>query len=35
MRDRYRKLLANVEGDMVFSKDGDVVWQCSNCGHIC
>ena len=33
--DRYRKLLANVEGDMVFSKDGDVVWQCSNCGHIC
>ena len=33
--DRYRKLLANVEGDMVFSKDGDVDWQCSNCGHIC
>ncbi len=33
--ERYRKLLANVEGDLVFSKDGDVVWQCSNCGHIC
>ncbi len=32
--ERYRKLLANVEGDLVFSKDGDVVWQCSNCGHI-
>ncbi len=32
--DRYRKLLANIEGDMVFSKDGDVVWECSNCGHI-
>ncbi|MBR6080082.1 MAG: rubrerythrin family protein [Treponema sp.] len=33
--ERYRKLLANVEGDLVFSKDGDVIWQCSNCGHIC
>ena len=33
--ERYRKLLANVEGDLVFSKDGDVMWQCSNCGHIC
>ncbi|HIV85839.1 MAG TPA: rubrerythrin family protein [Candidatus Monoglobus merdigallinarum] len=32
--DRYRKLLANIEGDCVFSKDGDVIWQCSNCGHI-
>ena len=33
--ERYRKLLANIEGDLVFSKEGDVVWQCSNCGHIC
>lgn len=33
--DRYRKLLANIEGDLVFSRDGDTVWQCSNCGHIC
>lgn len=33
--ERYRKLLANIEGDVVFSKDGDVIWQCSNCGHIC
>ena len=32
--DRYRKLLANVEGGLVFSRDGDMVWQCSNCGHI-
>lgn len=32
--ERYRKLLANVEGDLVFSKDGDQIWQCSNCGHI-
>ena len=32
--ERYRKLLANVKGDLVFSKEGDAVWQCSNCGHI-
>ncbi len=32
--ERYRKLLANVEGKMVFSREGDAVWQCSNCGHI-
>ena len=31
---RYRKLLANVEGDLVFSRDSDCLWQCSNCGHI-
>ena len=33
--ERYRQLLARVEGDAVFSRDGDVIWQCSNCGHIC
>ena len=33
--ERYRKLLSNVENELVFSKDGDVIWQCSNCGHIC
>lgn len=33
--ERYKKLLANIEGDLVFSKEGDVVWQCANCGHIC
>lgn len=33
--ERYKKLLANIEGDLVFSKEGDVIWQCSNCGHIC
>lgn len=32
--ERYKKLLANIEGDLVFSKDGDTVWQCLNCGHI-
>ena len=32
--ERYRKLLANVEGGLVFSREGDMVWQCANCGHI-
>lgn len=32
--DRYRKLLANVKDGLVFSKDGDTIWQCANCGHI-
>ncbi|GFI53922.1 rubrerythrin [Alistipes sp.] len=32
--ERYRKLLSNVEGGLVFSRDGDMLWQCSNCGHI-
>lgn len=32
--ERYRKLLANIEGDLVFSREGDCIWQCSNCGHI-
>ena len=31
---RYLKLLENVEGDLVFSKDGDRIWKCRNCGHI-
>lgn len=32
--ERYRKLLENVKGGLVFSKDGDAVWICRNCGHI-
>ena len=32
---RYLALLDNVKGGVVFSRDGDVIWQCSNCGHIC
>ena len=32
--ERYRKLLKNVEEGLVFSRDGDTIWQCSNCGHI-
>jgi len=31
---RYRKLLANLEDGIVFSRDGDMIWQCGNCGHI-
>lgn len=31
---RYRKLIANIEGGLVFSRDGDRVWECRNCGHI-
>ena len=32
--ERYRKLLANVKDGLVFSREGDMIWQCSNCGHI-
>lgn len=32
--ERYRKLIENVEGGLVFSKDGDRIWKCRNCGHI-
>lgn len=32
--DRYRKLLSNVEEGIVFSRDGDMIWECGNCGHI-
>lgn len=33
--ERYRKLLANVKDGVVFSKDGDTIWECANCGHVC
>lgn len=33
--ERYKKLLENIEGGLVFSREGDMVWQCANCGHIC
>ncbi len=32
--ERYRKLLKNIEDEIVFSRDNDMIWQCSNCGHI-
>lgn len=32
--ERYRKLLSNIEGGLVFSREGDMIWECANCGHI-
>ena len=32
--ERYRKLLSNIKDKVVFSRDGDCIWQCANCGHI-
>ena len=32
--ERYRKLLANIEGGLVFSREEDMIWECANCGHI-
>lgn len=32
--ERYRKLLANIDEGLVFSREGDCIWQCANCGHI-
>ena len=32
--ERYKKLLQNIQDGVVFSKDNDMVWICSNCGHI-
>ena len=32
--ERYRKLLENVKGGVVFSREQDMIWECSNCGHI-
>ena len=31
---RYRKLLKNIEDAIVFSRDGDAIWICRNCGHV-
>ena len=31
---RYRKLIENLEDGLVFSRDGDKIWKCRNCGHI-
>ncbi|MBP6066361.1 rubrerythrin [Bacteroides sp.] len=32
--DRYRAFIANIENAQVFAKEGEVVWQCRNCGYI-
>ena len=32
--ERYKKLIENVEGGLVFSRDDERIWKCRNCGHI-
>ncbi len=32
--ERYRKLIQNIEQGIVFSRDGDTIWICRNCGHV-
>ncbi|HAX83526.1 MAG TPA: hypothetical protein DCY15_03300 [Ruminococcaceae bacterium] len=32
--ERFKKLLGNIQKGLVFSREGDTVWICSNCGRI-
>ncbi len=32
--ERYLKLLGNVNDNLVFQKDEEIVWICRNCGHV-
>ena len=32
--ERYRRLLQNIKDGLVFSREGDMIWECGNCGHI-
>ena len=32
--ERYKKLIANLKDGLVFSRSGDKIWKCRNCGHI-
>ena len=32
--ERYRKLLKNIDDEVVFSKDDEKIWICRNCGHV-
>lgn len=32
--ERYLALLENVENGLVFSREGEMIWRCRNCGHI-
>ena len=34
MKERYNKLLKNIEEGKVFKKDEPVLWKCNNCGYI-
>jgi rubrerythrin len=31
---RYRKLLYNIEKNMVFKRDKPAQWKCRNCGYV-
>ena len=31
---RYKKLLERVEGGRFFERDGEIYWQCRNCGYV-
>lgn len=32
--ERYLRLLENIKDGLVFSREGDTIWVCRNCGHI-
>lgn len=32
--ERYRKLLSNLEEDLVFNSEEETMWFCRNCGHV-
>ncbi len=32
--ERYLKLVDNIENNLVFKKDEEVIWICRNCGHV-
>ena len=32
--ERFRKLRVNLQENKVFTKDGEVIWLCKNCGYI-
>jgi len=32
--ERFKKLLSNIDDEVVFTNDGDTIWICRNCGHI-
>ena len=32
--ERFRKLLKNIDDEVVFSRDEECIWICRNCGHV-
>ena len=32
--ERYRRLLKNINDEVVFSRDDEKIWICRNCGHV-